>query len=711
MVSFSLLFPTLFFDAGIRIRLESAVLRSLFLKAAPVLKVTVYLFVGLAVAWGPVARTSNAADRPNVVVIMGDDWSWPHASILGDQVVKTPVFDRIAREGVLFENAFVSSPSCTPSRFAIATGQHCWRLGDGSRLGGSLAKDVPVYADLLADAGYQTGFCRKGAAPSKHVHRGNDPFGAKFKDFDEFMDGRTAGESFCFWYGAGEPHRPYDYQASKNSNMDLSKIKVPACLPDNDTVRTDIGDYYLRVQKLDKLAGRIVSRLETEGELENTIVIMAGDNGMPFPRCKATLYDLGTRVPLALRWGSNVGGGAKVKDFVSLCDLAPTILEAAKITPPSTMTGQSLVPQILAKNSGMIDQSRDHVLVGREQHVYARPSRAIRDSGFLYIRNFSAASWPSGEVGEQNPVYDFGETPWPTKPPAFSFDIDPSPTKQWMRLNPAFQKDQLSKLTFGQRDEEELYDLSNDPDQLNSVVDLREYQDVRQKLSDQLTSELRESGDPRFNRVQHATLQIHGWTVHLHDRLWQDSATKTKAALEIMALQLQRVIDVVPKPALKKLQQVPIWMNPPYEGVRPTAEYHPGARWLKNNGRDPVMVKSVEVTTVAKLVFENTRMPYFMLHELAHAYHDQVLAFNHPSVTAAFEQARDSGDYDSVQRFTGRKMTKDKAYAMSSPQEYFAESTEAYFGKNDFFPFNNAELKKHDPAMYELVEQLWKVKK
>lgn len=674
-------------------------------------RAAVFLFVGLAAVWSSDHGPTFAANRPNVVVIMGDDWSWPHASILGDQVVKTPIFDRIAREGVLFENAFVSSPSCTPSRFSIATGQHCWRLGDGVRLGGSLAKDVPVYADLLADAGYRTGFCRKGASPSKHVHRGNDPFGPKFKDFDEFMDSRTADESFCFWYGAGEPHRPYDYQASKDSDMNLSMIKVPAGLPDNETVRTDIGDYYLRVQKLDKLAGRIVSRLETEGELENTIVIMAGDNGMPFPRCKATLYDLGTRVPLAIRWGSNASRGTKVMDFVSLCDLAPTILEAAKVAPPSAMTGQSLMQQICATTSGRIEQSRDHVLVGREKHVSTRPSRAIRDSQFLYIRNFSAASWPTGEVAGEIPTYDFSTEPWPTDPPAFSFDIDPSPTKQWMRHDSAFQKDRLNLLTFGQQDEEELYDLSSDPDQLNNVADLPEYKNVRMRLSGQLTAELRKSGDPRFSKSLHATLHIHGWTVHLHDRLWQDSASKTKSALKIMALQLQRVIDAVPKPALKKLQQVPIWMNPTYEGVRPTAEYHPGARWLKNNGRDPMMVKSVEVTTVANLAFENTRMPYFMLHELAHAYHDQVLAFNHPSITAAYERARDSGDYDSVQRFTGRKMTKDKAYAMSTPQEYFAESTEAYFGKNDFYPFNNAELKKHDPAMHELVEQLWKARR
>lgn len=665
------------------------------------------LFAGITAVYSTFSGPAFADERPNVVVIMGDDWSWPHASVLGDAIVKTPVFDRIASEGVLFKNAFVSSPSCTPSRFAIATGQHCWRLGDGARLGGSLAKNVPVYADLLAQAGYKTGFCRKGASPSKHVHRGNDPFGMKFKNFDQFMANRNNDEPFCFWYGAGEPHRPYDYLASETSGMNLSKLQVPNCFPDNATIRADIGDYYLRVQKLDSLAGQIVARLKATDTLENTIVIMAGDNGMPFPRCKATLYDMGTRVPLAIRWGNKVNGGQTVEDFVSLTDLAPTILEAAGVEVPPQMTGESLMNQLTANQSGVVDQDRDHVLTGREQHVYRRSSRAIRNANHLYIRNFSAASWPTGAGAGKLPTYDFKKTPWPTKPPAFSFDVDPSPTKQWMLKNPSFSNGHFNDLAFGTRTEEELYDLKNDPDQLKNVVAQPGFREIRNQLSTQLTNELRSSGDPRFVRSDHSTMKINGWTVHLHDRLWQDSPAKTKTALVLMSAQLQRVIDVVPGPALRKLQTVPIWMNPKYDGVRPTAEYHPGAGWLKNNGRDPEMVKSVEVTTVDNFAFENTRMPYLMLHELAHAYHNQVLAFNHPAVVDAFERARDSGTYDSVERFTGRKMVTDKAYAMSNPQEYFAEATEAFFGKNDFYPFNNAELKKHDPQMYELLSTLW----
>ncbi|MFT5467316.1 MAG: iduronate 2-sulfatase [Verrucomicrobiales bacterium] len=435
------------------------------------------------------AATPAKAERPNIVVIMGDDWSWPHAGILGDPVVKTPTFDRIAREGVLFENAYVSSPSCTPSRFAVATGQYHWRLGEGDSLGGSLATETPVYPDLLADAGYETGYCRKGAGPSKHVYRGNDPFGPRFKDFDEFFEQRESGTPFCFWYGAGEPHRPYDWQASLESEMDLAKIAVPACLPDNETVRTDIGDYYLRVQKLDQLAGEIVARLEMNGELENTIVVMTGDNGMPFPRCKATLYDLGTRAPLAIRWGG-AKGARTVGGFVSLTDLAPTFLEAAGVPIPSVMTGVSLIPQLQGEKS----TTRDFVLTGRERHVYPWPARAIRTPDFLLIRNFDPATWPTGVASNRVPNYDFSKTPWPTTPGAFSWNVDPSPTKQSMQFH--FEHP-LTHLAFTLPPEIELYDLGRDPDQMKNVAADPGYSDDLDRLSQMLTENLRKTGDPR----------------------------------------------------------------------------------------------------------------------------------------------------------------------------------------------------------------------
>ncbi|MGZ0169921.1 MAG: sulfatase-like hydrolase/transferase [Planctomycetales bacterium] len=447
----------------------------------------------------PKAMSSMERDRrPNIVFCMADDWSWPHAGILGDPIVKTPHFDRVAREGVLFENAFVSTPSCTPSRLSILTGQHHWRLREGDSLGGSLREEYDVYTELLQNAGYRVGRFGKGVWPSKHTFRKRDSFGERFKSFGELLKERKKGEPFCYWHGGQDPHRPYELGVGAKSGIDISKVKVPACLPDTDVVRSDVADYLWEVQRFDRDVGEIVQHLERMGELDNTIIVVSGDNGMPFPRCKATLYDLGTRVPLAIRWGERVQGKREVTDFVSLCDLAPTFLEAAGIKPPRQMTGRSLTPILLSKKSGQVDATWTHVLTGVERHVYPYPKRAIRTKEFLYIRNFDPDKWTTGEVKGRNLEYDFAETPWPTEPGAFSFAIDPSPSKQFLRLNRDESDIKLfAKLSFPHWLKEELYDLSSDPDQLKNLAGVADYAAKRQELRNQLAKALIETNDPR----------------------------------------------------------------------------------------------------------------------------------------------------------------------------------------------------------------------
>lgn len=223
--------------------------------------------------------------------------------------------------------------------------------------------------------------------------------------------------------------------------------------------------------------------------------------------------------------------------------------------------------------------------------------------------------------------------------------------------------------------------------------------------------EVRSDWAPHFRTSDHATFEMLGWTIHLHRQWWEENSRESRRALELMHGQFQRIVEAIPLEALAQLREVPIWINPPYENKRGGAEYHPGAKWLEDNGRNPAMAKSVEITNVNRFPFENRRMPYLMLHELAHAYHDQKLegGFSNSELKAAYERARSSGSYDEVSRFDGNRMIKDKAYAMSNPMEYFAESTEAYFGKNDFFPFTREELLDHDPEMHELIAELWGV--
>ena len=439
------------------------------------------------------------AKRPNILMAIADDWGWPHAGAYGDPVVKTPTFDRIARQGVLFTNAYVSSPSCTPSRAAILTGQWHWRLEESANLWSTLKAKFPVYPDLLEDAGYYVGFVRKGWGPGRVAVGGRkrNAAGPRYKNFEDFLAKRPSGKPFCFWFGSYDPHRPYAKGSGEKSGMKLDRIKLPACFPDCPEVRGDVADYYLEVQRFDREVGGLLKKLEAIGELENTLVVMTGDHGMPFPRCKGNLYDSGTRVPLAIRWGASLKKpGRTATDFVSLTELAPTFLAAVGLKPPAAMTGRSLLDILHAEKSGRVDARRDHVLVGKERHVPCQeapdpggtPMRAIRTDRFLYIRNFRPDRWPAG-----TPDYEkaFRKGTW-------LGDCDNGATKTYMvqhREDPKLKR--LYELAFAKRPAEELYDLRKDPDQLHNVAADRAYGAEKERLAKRLIAELKATADPR----------------------------------------------------------------------------------------------------------------------------------------------------------------------------------------------------------------------
>ena len=446
-------------------------------------------------AW---AQTTDGRKRlPNILFCLADDWSWPHASRAADEVVKTPTFDRVVREGVVFHNAFVTAPSCTPSRGSIVTGQWHWRLEEGGDLWGTLPAKFAVYPDLLEKAGYHVGVTRKGWGPGQPQPGGRtrNPAGPAYKDFNSFLAARPADAPFCFWFGSNDPHRPYDWQSGVKSGMKAEDVKVPACLPDSEIVRQDLCDYYWEVQRFDRESGEILKLLEEKGELANTLVVMTGDNGLPFPRCKSNLYDTGTNVPLALRWPGHIKGGRVVEDFVSLQDLAPTFLEVAGLKPLPEMTGRSLLSILTSEKSGRLDPVRDHVLTGKERHAWVRkdglgyPCRAIRTYEHLYIRNFQPDRWPAGDPeggGEPyHPNWTYG-------------DIDDSPTKTYLldhRDEPGVKR--LFDLAVAKRPAEELYDLHKDPSQLQNVAGDPSYAQVKEELAARLMAELKATGDPR----------------------------------------------------------------------------------------------------------------------------------------------------------------------------------------------------------------------
>ncbi len=455
----------------------------------------------LAAFLGVGASAKGGEDRPNILFCIADDWGWPHAGAYGDPVVKTPAFDRLAQEGVLFDHAFVSSPSCTPSRNAILTGQQFYRLEEGGNLWSTLKTKFPVYPLLLENAGYFIGHWRKSWGPGSLKaggYVGHHPAGPSFKGFDDFMKRRPPGKPFCFWLGASDPHRPYAAGSGAKSGIDLSKIPVPAFWPDDPEVRSDIADYYFEVQRFDGDVGAALKLLEDAGELENTLVLATGDNGMPFPRCKANLYDMGVRMPLAARWGKRVKGGRRVTDFVSFTDFAPTFLEAAGVAVPAEMTGRSLMKILASGASGRVDPERDFAVVGRERHVpgqkkpslEAYPARAIRVDGWLYIRNLKPDLWPVGMPGPDNTAG------WKDGFP----DCDGGPTKAVILRRP---EDRSYALCFGQRPAEELYDCGKDPFQVENLAGEARHAELKKKLWNRLEEYLRRTGDPRITGGPH----------------------------------------------------------------------------------------------------------------------------------------------------------------------------------------------------------------
>lgn len=436
------------------------------------------------------AATTVAGNRPNILFCIADDWSWPHASAGGDLVVKTPTFDRVAREGMVFTHAFSAAPSCTPSRAAILTGQAPHRLAEGGNLHGFLPKKFPVYPDLLEDAGYIVGVTRKGWGPGNFQAGGRtrNPAGNNFKNFEEFLKTVPADKPFCFWFGSQDPHRPYEKGSGLAAGLNPRDVVVPAYLPDTPETRNDILDYYLEVQRFDREVGELLQALEQSDRASNTLVVITGDNGWPFPRGKANLYDAGTRQPLAIRWPAKMQGGRTSDAFVNLADLAPTFLDAAGLKPPAEMTGQSLMPLL----EGKPQTGRDMVFVERERHANVRagdlsyPARAVRTKQFLYIRNIRPERWPVGDPEMWKAVGPFG-------------DCDGSPSKELIldrRNSKEFKL--FFTLGFAKRPAEGLYDVVKDPHQITNLAYRAEFGDIKQQLKVTLARWMEATQDPRI---------------------------------------------------------------------------------------------------------------------------------------------------------------------------------------------------------------------
>jgi N-sulfoglucosamine sulfohydrolase len=502
-------------------------------------------------------RTAYAADdRPNILFFFADDWG-RYASVYSDpdtpsmnDVIATPNIDRIGKEGVIFRNVFVPVASCGPVRSSLATGRHFWNCGSGAFLNGKASnwkghenpfRSLPKFVDLLRESGYyaqksrktfaftpskatkaqrafgQVDYERYGlyvseAANSKERQKRHDAVVENSRrEMQRILKGTPKGKPFFFVFGSINVHRPYAADSGKKLwglEPDSLKGLIPKFLPDTHDVRRDLSDYLGEVLALDIMLGAMLDELKAAGELDNTVIILSGDHGIPgVPRGKTNCYDLATRVPLLVRWPKKINAGRTVEDFVSIMDVGPTLLELSGIKVPATMDGRSFFPQLTSKKSGWIDPKRDSVIIGRELHFHNSrpgnlpyPMRAVRNKDYLYIRNFKPERWPMGDpydaakLAEPDALYKMGLS----TTPAYR-DLDGSLTKAWMMSRREEPGDkELFRLTMHPRPGEELYDLRKDPDQLVNLAADPELVTVLTTLRGQVDKVMNTTGDPRL---------------------------------------------------------------------------------------------------------------------------------------------------------------------------------------------------------------------
>ena len=493
-------------------------------------------------------------NRPNIVFGFADDWGRYASAYVEyqdegtvNELIDTPNFDRVASEGALFLNAYVPAPSCTPCRSSILSGKYFWETGLGAILQGAVwDENIPTYPLILEESGYHIGYSYKVWRPGSNI---NAPYGGdrtKYEshgenfnrfshfvtgnqnamgkegakqyllnetrnNFKSFLEDRPGDDPFCFWWGPTNTHRTWQRGSGKalwGINPDDLKGRMPEFFPDVHDVREDFADYLGECMAVDAGLGEIIQCLEEIGELDNTVIVVSGDHGIPgMPRSKTTLYDNGCEVSLAVRWPGQIPSGRIVEDFVNLMDLAPTFLDVADVKGAENMSGHSLLKVLKSDKNGVVDKQRDFVVTGRERHVAAAregylpyPTRAIRTDKYLYIRNYAPDRWPMGDPrGLDDPD---------TEPPIFErlcystsvaySEIDAGPTKAWMVHHRSDEnvKD-IYNLSFGKRPEEELYDVTTDPDSMDNLAGISEYDEIRIHLKERLTAIQVDNHDPR----------------------------------------------------------------------------------------------------------------------------------------------------------------------------------------------------------------------
>lgn len=451
-------------------------------------------------------------ERPNILLVVGDDISFPHLGTYGTDWVKTPACDRVAAEGLTFMKAFTPNAKCGPSRSILLTGRNGWQLGAAINHMAYWPDTLGTIWEALAASGYHAGYTGKGWSPGDPGTRNGQPrklIGRNYSqikatppttkisnvdyaaNFGTFLSDREDDEPFAFWYGSLEPHRAYEYgSGAAIGGKSITEIdSVPAYWPDVDSVRNDMLDYALEIEHFDRHLGRMLDTLEAHGELDNTIVIVTADNGMPFPRVKGQAYHDANHLPFLIRYPGGIDrAGGRVEEFVNFIDVAPTLADYAglgetDLPAMKPFQGRSLRPLL---EGSVPDDWQDFVLVGKERHDVGRPNdwgypiRGIHEDGKLLIVNYQPDRWPAG-----NPLTGYLNT-------------DGSATKSYILHRRRNGNDRYWQMNFGKRPAIEFYDLEADRHCVTNLAADPAYTADIERMRTRMENELTAQGDLRM---------------------------------------------------------------------------------------------------------------------------------------------------------------------------------------------------------------------
>ncbi|MDF1737724.1 MAG: sulfatase [Verrucomicrobiales bacterium] len=440
-----------------------------------------------------------ADERPNFIVLIADDISFDDLGCYGSIDARTPHIDALAKEGILFTNAFLTTSSCSPSRSSIITGRYPHNLGEAAELHRPISWHIPSFPGTLRDAGYHTALAGK-----DHMRWTKAPDGetAPTEAFDKKYSPKVKGNSgghgnwlkaieecpedkpFFLWLAALDAHRVWDGQhewdaAKYGPKYDPSSLTLPPAFVDTPETRDDFAAYLLEVTRFDHFVGEVVNRLKEDGTFENTYLFVIADNGRPFPRAKTRLIDDGMKTYFIATGPSIRKPGSKSDSLISVLDIAPTVTDLAGIDKPATFQGRSIAPVYEDANASI----RPFAISEHNWHDYEAHGRSVRDGRWLYIRNFRP------DLALQGPADSCSSVTFAALLAAKESSEPLAPAQADVFLAP--------------RPEVELYDTQSDPRQISNLAEDKTYSDIRTKLSDVLDNWMEKTGDSVPDEISH----------------------------------------------------------------------------------------------------------------------------------------------------------------------------------------------------------------